>query len=307
MSNSNIHGIGESRNNGNNDDDSTPLFMMGNYKGDPREQPVFSFLKQTLCPCFKFKSFSFIIIIVNIAIYIFSLFPHGLNEFQKEFYFLPPSGETLDKLGDLNGRKIRKTAIQGYRWIAHNFLHAYFNHIFSNCFSIIIIGTILEHLIGTWKYIAVYALSGILGSLFSVLVNYDSVSVGASICICGLISCLIAHCVINWNSLTAIYGCPNRCFIITFPILIAFMNISMIVTGEKEDDENKRIKINAYGHLGGIIFGFFLGLIFIKPKNESDVCCFTYKILFYTGLVVCISFALIGFPCFYTLDKYKAN
>lgn len=309
MSNSNIHGIGESRNiNGNNDDDpTTPLFMMGSYKGDTREQPVLSFLKQSLFPCFKLKSFSFIIIVVNILIFIISLCPHGLNPEQKIDYFLPPNGDSLDKLGDLNGRKIRKTAIQGYRWITHNFLHAYFNHIFSNSFSILIVGTILEHLIGTWRYIAIYGLSGILGSLFSLLVNFDSVSVGASICICGLIAALIAHSIINWNSLPVIYGYPNRMLIITFPILIAIMNISMIITGETEDDEKKKIKINGYGHLGGIIFGFLLGFVFIKPKNENDVCCFTYKILFYSGLGICIGFALIGFPCFYLLNKYKAE
>ena len=308
MSNSNIHGIGDSKNsNENSDDDSTPLFMRGNYKGDTREQPVLSFLNQSLFPCFKLKSFSFIMIVVNVLVFIISLCPHGLNSFQKEYYFLPPSGETLDKFGDLNGNKIRKTAIQGYRWITHNFLHAYFNHIFSNCFSILIVGTILEHLIGTWRYIAIYSLSGILGSLFSLLVNFDSVSVGASICICGLIAALISHSIINWKSLPGIYGCPSRCFIVTFPILIAFMNISMIITRETEEDDVKKIKINAYGHLGGIIFGFLLGFVFIKPKNEDDVCCFTYKILFYSGLAICIAFAAIGFPCFYILDKYKAT
>ena len=309
----NIHGFGEtdSNNNKTNDDyqysydDPTPILLKRRYTGDPRNQSIPNYLKETLCPFLHFRSFSFIIIIINVVIYIISLFPHGLDDSYKELYFLPPSTITLGDFGHLYGYKIREKPIQAYRWIAGNLLHASFDHIFYNCFAILIIGTMLEYLIGTWRYIVIYCLSGILGSLFSVLIEPDVPSVGASICICGIISADIGYHILNWNILPRIFGTQNRCCLIMIPIIIAFLSIPMYVNSEGDSGINKT-NINIYGHLGGLIFGFFLSFIFIKPRDASDTCCMPYKVLFITGIVVCSAFAVIGFLLFYTLNKYKA-
>ena len=306
----NVHGIGDNSR-GNNDypnstDDSTPLFYKIQYKGDPRNQSIINFLKQSICPFFRFKSFSFIIIVINVVIFIATLFPHGLNEGTLQKYFLPPSVKTLNDVGDLDGEKIRKNFIHAYRWISGNLLHAYFEHLLFNSFAILVIGTMLEYLIGTWKYIAIYWISGILGSLFSVLVDFHTRSVGASICICGVITAEIGYYIINWNGLDRIFGPQNRCCLIMIPIVIAFMCIPIFYNTSSGSGIDDSSNINIYGHLGGLIFGFFSSLIFIKPKEESDTCCLTQKILFYIGIVACAGFALIGFPCFYLLDKYKA-
>lgn len=308
----NIHGFGESDSNNNNKnddyqyshDDQTPILLKRRYTGDPRNQSIPNYLKETLCPFFHFRSFCFIIIVINIIIYIISLCPHGLDPYYKDKQFLPPHTETLEDFGHLYGYKIREKPIQAYRWIAGNLLHASFDHIFYNCFAILIIGTMLEYLIGTWRFIVIYCLSGILGSLFSVLIEPDVASVGASICICGVIAADIGYHIINWNILPKIFGIPNRCCLIMIPIIIAFLCIPMYINSDG-DSGVSRTNINIYGHLGGLIFGFFLSFIFIKPKDESDTCFLPYKVLFYSGIVVCCAFAVIGYPCFYSLSKYK--
>lgn len=306
MSNSDIHGISENfGNNNNSQDDSVPLLYKIKYKGNPKDQSILSFLKQTICPFFNFKSFSFIIIIINIIIFIISLIPHGLNEFEKYKYFLPPSDKTLDTMGDLNGRRIRESPLQAYRWIMGNLLHAYFTHIFFNCFSILVIGTWLEYIIGTWRFIVIYILSGILGSLFSVLVAFNTKSVGASICICGVITAYLGFFIINWKAIPRIFGVQNKCSILFFPILMACMCIPIFTNSEGSGIDNG--KVNFYGHLGGMIFGFFLSFIFIKPKDESDTCILPYKVFFYMSIAICCGFAVIGFLCFYLLDKYSSN
>ena len=76
-----------------------------------------------------------------------------------------------------------------------------------------------------------------------------------------------------------------------------FLSLIIIITNDSE--------INMYGHLGGIIFGFFLSLCFIKPKKASDVGIFNAKILFIIGTIICVSFPIVGFSCFYLLDYYK--
>ena len=286
-----------------------PIFLRGNYKGDTREQPILDFLKRTICPFFTFQSFSFIIIILYIIVFIISLIPHGINEWKKKYHFLPPSIETLSDF-DLDGSKIREKFYKAYRWITAGFLHGDFSHLFSNCFSILILGTIMEYLIGTWRFIAIYFLSGILGGLFKLLVDHEKASVGASICICGIISASIGYCILNWRDLPKICGCQNRYCILIIPILIAMMNIPNIKDEYeyKEDEKDeKENDIDAYGHIGGLIFGFFLSFIFIKPKDEGSVAFLTAQILFISGIVICCIFALAGYLCFYLMDKYKEN
>jgi len=305
MSN-NIHGVGD-LDSGNkkteelyyNQDDNTPIYSKFNYKGDPRFQTIPSFLKDLICPFFHFKSFSFIVIVINVVIYIGSLIPYGLDDSYLDQDFLPPSSETL-KYGYLYGYKIRNSFSQSFRWISGNFLHSHFSHIFGNCFFILVIGTMVEYLIGTWKYMAIYILSGILGSLFSVLIEPHTKSVGASISICGLIAAYLAFIFINWNAIDRIFGVKNKCATIMFPLIMVFMSIPFpLVNGMANE------RINVYGHLGGFLLGFFLSFIFIKPKEPTDVACFTYNWLFTAGIIACSIFTILGLFLFYYLDKYK--
>lgn len=319
MSNANIHGFGDNNDNDNNketnggnnyyftsrEQDSTPIYEKFNYKGDPRNQSIISYLKEAVCPMFYFRSFSFIIIVINIVVYIASFFPYGFETTELGVSFLPPNYRTLDLFGDLSGRKIRQKPYESYRFITNNFLHASFEHIFANCFSILIIGTMFEYLIGTWRYIVIYFISGILGSLFSVLCSPDDSSVGASISVCGLISGLFAFFIINWNALPEIFGTNNKCMIIMFPLMMLFLSLPLVFSTTSGSGIDYSSRINFYGHLGGIIFGFFASFIFVKPKGESDSACLPYKYWFYIGIIVCCLFTIAGFLCFYLLDNFK--
>lgn len=297
MSNSNIHLVGEEDESDSNN--NTPIFSKISYKGDPREQTLISYLKEIICPFFRFKSFSFFILIVNLIVFIISLIPYGLEPSQKGFKFLPPSIKTLELFGSLWGTKIRQSFIQSYRWIANSVLHGSFEHLFSNSLGILFFGTTVEYLIGSFKYCLIYVFSGILGSLFTVLIQSNSSSVGASICCFGILGALLGFYLINWNALTRIFGVNNKCLIVVFPVMMIFLSLIIISANDSE--------INMYGHLGGIIFGFFLSLCFIKPKKESDVGFLNYKALFIIGIIICITFPGVGFTCFYLLDYYKVN
>ena len=298
MSNqNNIHLIGEE-----DDSDSsnnTPLLSKMIYKGDPREQSFISYLKEVICPFFRFKSFSFAILVINFLVFIISLIPNGIKQSQKSVKLLPPSIITLEMFGSLWGTKIRESFLQSYRWIANSVLHGNFEHLFSNSLGILFFGTMVEYLIGSFKYCLIYIFSGILGSLFTVLIQPNSSSVGASICCFGILGALLGFYIVNWKALSRIFGVNNKCLIIVFPIMMIFLSLTIIAANDSE--------INMYGHLGGIIFGLFLSFCFIKPKKATDVGIFNAKILFLSGLIVCISFPIIGFTCFYVLDYYKTE
>ena len=294
-SNANIHLIGDEESDSEKDSNNkTPIFLKIVYKGDPREQSFLSYLKEVICPFFRIKSFSFIILIINLIVFIASLIPNGLEPSQKELKFLPPSTITLDKMGSLWGAKIKESFWESYRWIANSVLHGNFEHLFSNSLGILFFGTMVEYLIGTVKFCLIYILSGILGSLFTVLIQQNTSNVGASICCFGIMGAMIAFYIINWKGLGKIFGVNNKCLIVFFPTMMIFLSLFILSIDDTE--------INIYGHIGGLIFGFFLGLVFIRPKNDMDVGIFNRKILFIIGLIVCIGFPISGFPCFYLLD-----
>lgn len=308
MSNSNIHGI---EHNSDGPDvtkhyqydlyNGESIYSKFSYKGDPKKQTVISYLRETICPFFTFKSFSFIIIVVNMVLYIVTLCIHGLDGFYKYHYFLPPSSLTLDQFGSLYGYKMRQKPVQFYRFITHNFLHGDFAHIFSNTFFILYAGTLLEYLIGTWRYILIYFLSGILGGLFSILVKPQISSVGASICCYGVVAALLGFDLINWNHITTIYGTQSKCQILMIPIFSIIFMVPLIFTPFGDEIITLNNRINIYGHIGGLIFGLLLSFFIIKPKEAG----FSHKIYVSIGTSCCGIFTITGLLCFYLMNKYK--
>ena len=68
-----------------------------------------------------------------------------------------------------------------YRLLTSMFLHAGIGHIFFNMYALYILGTQTEQMYGRWRYMSIYFLGGITGSLLSAGFGDPSVpSVGAS-------------------------------------------------------------------------------------------------------------------------------
>lgn len=77
-----------------------------------------------------------------------------------------------------------------YRLITGTFLHANIFHLIFNCYALYIIGTQIENFMGKWKYLVIYFVSALTGSLLSIILN-DAASVGASGAIFGLMGSLL--------------------------------------------------------------------------------------------------------------------
>jgi membrane associated rhomboid family serine protease len=78
-----------------------------------------------------------------------------------------------------------------YRLITCAFLHAGVIHLFVNMYSLFVVGTQVETFIGKWKFLFVYLISALSGSLMSIIFNANIVSVGASGAIFGLLGSLL--------------------------------------------------------------------------------------------------------------------
>ena len=126
---------------------------------------------------------------------------------------------TLLRLGAMNNQLVT-VEHQWWRLFTAQFLHIGWLHIASNAVMIYYIGQFMEPLLGHWRFLSVYLLSGIGGNLLSYAYGSDSVvSVGAS---------------------TALFG--------LFGVVIALYLFAS--------------HIDILGHLGGLISGFLLGIIF---------------------------------------------
>ena len=217
-----------------------------------RKESLISWLKDIFCPNFKYTSIIFILTCVDLLTYIISLF-FGIKRSSQEL--LAPTYQTLDNLGMKIPYKIYYG--QMHRLILFGILHANLVHLISNLFSQIILGFIIEDLIGTYKTGMLYLLSNVTGGLFSCVMN-KSAGVGASVAIFGILGGYFGFTVINWE---LVRNNMNYLLNMVFLIIIVIANASFGIGNETIDN---------YGHLGGIIYGFLFIFVLIEPKRGNN-------------------------------------
>ena len=71
------------------------------------------------------------------------------------------------------------------------FLHIGIMHLLCNMYSLYIIGKEVENVFGKWKYLVIYILSGIAGSILSLAFNHNTICAGDSGAIFGLLGALL--------------------------------------------------------------------------------------------------------------------
>lgn len=160
-----------------------------------------------------------------------------------------------------------------YRLITCGFLHADIIHLFCNMYSLYIIGSQIENFIGKKKYIIVYFISMITGSLLSTLLT-NGWSVGASGAIFGLLGSLLY------------FGYHYRIYLGSvlktqlIPLIVLNLGIGIIVPG-----------IDVSAHIGGLVGGL-LSTMSLGIENKSSKTdkingriCLIILILFLTILI----------------------
>lgn len=155
-----------------------------------------------------------------------------------------------------------------YRLITCGFLHADIIHLLCNMYSLSIIGTQIENFIGKKKFLIVYFVSLLTGSLLSCILN-TGWSVGASGAIFGLIGALIY------------FGYHYRIYLGSvlknqlIPLLILNLGIGFIIPN-----------IDISAHIGGLVGGLLttMSLGIEKKSDKKDALngtiCLVILILF---------------------------
>ena len=175
---------------------------------------------------------TYALIIINVVIFLLSLFNESIIQmFAVNRFFIADLGEY-------------------YRLFTGIFLHANFLHLIFNMYALYVIGMQLESFLGKGKYLAVYLLSGLGGSMLSIFFN-SGYSVGASGAIFGLMGALLY------------FGYHYRVYLDSvvksqiIPLIILNLLIGFTSTG-----------IDNWAHIGGLVAGI-LATMAVGVKYKS--------------------------------------
>ncbi|WP_235782069.1 rhomboid family intramembrane serine protease [Paenibacillus senegalensis] len=164
------------------------------------------------------------------------------------FIIMEVVGSTSDMATMINfGAMFRLSGFspEWWRYFASMFLHFGFMHLLMNCFALYVFAPPLERMIGSFRYLLFYLLSGFSGSLISyLLMSERTVSAGASGAVYGVFAAYLFLAIFRKDVLDAQSGQTIKTILIVGLIYSLLPGVSF------------------FGHLGGFIGGFALMAIF---------------------------------------------
>ncbi|TFJ93669.1 rhomboid family intramembrane serine protease [Lentibacillus salicampi] len=180
------------------------------------------------------------------------------------------STETLIKFG----AKYNPAIIENGEWwrvVTSMFLHIGLLHLFMNMLAVYYLGTIVERIYGSLRFLLIYFLAGIGGGLASFAFT-TSVSAGASGALFGLFGALL------------FFGCIHkRIFFQTMGMnLLIIIGINIVFGLSVPQVDNG-------AHMGGLVAGFIASAVLYLPKKKNGIIqlsAFVLYLLITFGLVI---------------------
>lgn len=140
---------------------------------------------------------------------------------------------------------------QYYRLLTGIFLHGGIFHLLFNCYALYVIGSQVENFLGKFKFLVIYLVAGISGSLFSMIFGGNYASIGASGAIFGLMGALVY------------FGYHYRVYLGNvvksqiIPLIVLNLMLGFFMTG-----------IDNFAHIGGLIGGTLISIALgVKDKS----------------------------------------
>lgn len=182
-------------------------------------------------------------------------------------------GNMLD-LGALNYYYVRSGEV--WRLISAGFLHGGLMHLLFNMYTLYVIGTQIENFIGKKKYLIIYFFSMICAGLMSCAISSQTVSVGASGAIFGLLGSLVY------------FGFYYRLYLGSIlknqiiPLIILNLAMGFMMNG-----------IDNAAHIGGLIAGLFIAMglgVQRKEKSANKVNGLIVSLIYLAFLIYLVFF-----------------
>ena len=158
-----------------------------------------------------------------------------------------------------------------YRLLTGTFIHIDFIHLLCNLYALFIVGGMVEGYYGRKKYVIIYFVSAITGSLLSICMS-DGFSIGASGAIFGLLGSILYfgyHYRVYFGSVIL-----GR----IVPIIIINLAIGFMISG-----------VDNFAHIGGLVGGFLISKalgINSKDKTSDKVNGIIMTVIYIVFLIV---------------------
>lgn len=190
-------------------------------------------------------SVTIVLVIVNVIIF-----------FLLEFMGQTESAEFMMQHGAVYPPYIAENG-EYWRLFTSNFMHFGFGHLLHNMVMLAASGQILERAVSKVKFLIIYFISGIGGSTLSYLQMLKSgdyaVSAGASGAIFGIIGALAWVVIVNKGSFETLTGKG----------MLAMIGLCLYYGVSEGNVDN-------WGHIGGLLMGFLLGIICYRCPRCFD-------------------------------------
>ena len=135
-------------------------------------------------------------------------------------------------------------------------------------FSLYFAGSILEQMIGRWRYLLLYVTAGVAGSAGALLVTPNSPTAGASGAIFGVLGALL---VLERRGNLATGGQVAGMIVLNLVFTFAVPGISI------------------GGHLGGLVAGFLLMVSFVRFRHSWQSSAATAAVVLVAAVLIAYS------------------
>ncbi len=140
-----------------------PLLADSREQVDPRSLGFWGTMKSILCPQFQMVSFTFMICLLDAAVFVISLIyskvQYGKLETLHQIFLCPDYG-ALSDLGAKVRDRMKGQHFEFYRWVMPMFLHAGLLHIMMNTFCQLILCTMMERIFTMYRTAVIYFVAG---------------------------------------------------------------------------------------------------------------------------------------------------
>ena len=185
---------------------------------------------------------------INVAVYLAELAAGGTVDGTNNWIY--DHGALVMNAIYANGQLAGVAHGEWWRIVTAAFLHYGPLHLGINMFSLYYAGTLLEHVIGRWRFVLLYVASGIAGSAGALWLSPNAITVGASGAIFGILGGLF---ILERTRHIATGGQVAGLIVLNLIFTFAVSNISV------------------GGHLGGLIAGVVLMWLLLQFRRSAPL------------------------------------
>lgn len=259
----------------------------------PPASQMFPPITKVLAPDFNFRSFIWGISLAQIIMFIIELIVGGAmfdGAFVISNTMAGPSGKTLRFLGAKFLPDIQ--AGQVWRFWTPALLHGGILHIFMNGIFQFMLCFTYEKNWGTARIAFLYFFTALGATLLSCVSSANTVSVGASGALFGMLGANISYICMNWKDIPS----PERQLCQACCVVVINIVIGMGWTAGNIDN---------FAHVGGLISGLLMGLAFVVSHSTFSHARLAGKEVFFkrSGLIL----ALIWYTVLLTVTFYDKH